>query len=233
MRVRGSLKKVWNLTRRVKYFTLLELIIVVGIIGILAVIFLPNFLEAQTRSKVSVAKANARLLVNAAEAYRVDWNGYPPTAQRLPLDPYGILSDVQLSVLTTPVSYISPAAFHDPFGKVKSLAITVSSHAGVSSDYPIPDPPNPNRSLLYYNYKYFSLWTRNPLINVIGIALVSIGPDRRDSFGAFRPFPPDALPPLARQAGITDPHDTEYDPTNGTISGGDIFGFAGEVPGIH
>ena len=72
-------------------------------------------------------------------------------------------------------------------------------------------------------------WTRNPWIKTRGIALVSIGPDRRDSFGVFRPFPAEALPPLARQAGILHPFDTQYDPTNGTVSGGDIFGFAGEL----
>ena len=48
---------------------------------------------------------------------------------------------------------------------------------------------------LYYNYYYFSQWTRNPLIDVIGIALKSVGPDRRDGFGVFRPFPEAALPP--------------------------------------
>ena len=34
-------------------FTLIELLIVIAIIAILALIAIPNFLEAQTRSKVS------------------------------------------------------------------------------------------------------------------------------------------------------------------------------------
>jgi len=40
-------------------FTLIEILIVVAIIAILAAIAVPNFLEAQTRSKVSRAKADA------------------------------------------------------------------------------------------------------------------------------------------------------------------------------
>ena len=59
-----------------KAFTLIELLIVVAIIAILAAIAVPNFLEAQTRSKVSRTKADMRSLVTAIEAYRADNNDY-------------------------------------------------------------------------------------------------------------------------------------------------------------
>ncbi|MCB2156524.1 type II secretion system protein GspG [bacterium] len=58
-------------------FTLIELLIVVAIIAILAAIAVPNFLEAQTRSKVSRAKADLRTLATGLESYRVDNNNYP------------------------------------------------------------------------------------------------------------------------------------------------------------
>ncbi len=58
-------------------FTLIELLIVVAIIAILAAIAVPNFLEAQTRSKVSRVKAEFRTCATAIEAYRVDYNYYP------------------------------------------------------------------------------------------------------------------------------------------------------------
>jgi len=57
-------------------FTLIELLIVVAIIAILAAIAVPNFLEAQVRSKVSRAKADMRTAATALEAYFVDANTY-------------------------------------------------------------------------------------------------------------------------------------------------------------
>ena len=61
-----------------KAFTLIELLIVVAIIAILAAIAVPNFLEAQVRSKVSRVKADMRSMRTAMEAYRVDYNRYLP-----------------------------------------------------------------------------------------------------------------------------------------------------------
>ena len=64
-----------------KGFTLIELLIVVAIIAILAAIAVPNFLEAQVRSKVSRARADMRSLATALEAYATDNNGFPPNGR--------------------------------------------------------------------------------------------------------------------------------------------------------
>ncbi len=58
-------------------FTLIELLIVVAIIGVLAAIAVPNFLQAQTRAKVARAIGDLKSLGNALEMYHTDMNQYP------------------------------------------------------------------------------------------------------------------------------------------------------------
>ena len=58
-------------------FTLIELLIVIAIIAILALIAVPNFLEAQTRSRVSRVYADLRTMATAVESYSMDC-GRPP-----------------------------------------------------------------------------------------------------------------------------------------------------------
>lgn len=57
-------------------FTLIELMIVVAIIGILAAIAIPNFLQYQLKSKTSEAKSNLGGIKTAQEAYRAEYDEY-------------------------------------------------------------------------------------------------------------------------------------------------------------
>ncbi|HPB31910.1 MAG TPA: prepilin-type N-terminal cleavage/methylation domain-containing protein [Candidatus Sumerlaeota bacterium] len=169
-----------------KGFTLIELLIVVAIIAILAAIAVPNFLEAQTRSKVSRTFADMRTVITALESYAVDYNHYPETR-----NPYR---------LTTPNAFITN----------------------------IPRSPWKERiwpPALGYEYLYVStwgtLWGTNPDdieydyvlytgktdIGALRWELKSNGPNNVDDRELYALF-----------ARI-------YDPTNGTISLGDIVVF--------
>ena len=93
-------------------FTLIELLIVVAIIGILAAIAVPNFLNAQMRAKIANAVSDMRSIDTALEMYRLDNNLYPQW-----LDPSGTAINPlprRLYPLTTPISYMSSVP-QDPF----------------------------------------------------------------------------------------------------------------------
>ena len=59
-------------------FTLWEILITVGIIGILAAIVLPLFQDHIAKTRSSAAKDNLRLLRDAIEIYAVQNNDVPP-----------------------------------------------------------------------------------------------------------------------------------------------------------
>lgn len=80
-------------------FTLIELLVVVAIIAILAAIAVPNFLEAQTRTKVSRGKAEIHTLVSGLQQYYVDNNHFPAD--------WGDDEWRSWTYLTTPVAYLS------------------------------------------------------------------------------------------------------------------------------
>jgi len=99
-------------------FTLIELLIVVAIIAILAAIAVPNFLEAQVRSKVTRCKADMRAMQTAMEMYRLDNGDY------IPDNFSGQQNDVgSYQKLSTPVAYIATVPI-SPFIETENFATT-------------------------------------------------------------------------------------------------------------
>jgi type II secretion system protein G len=207
---------VQKLTRR--GFTLIELLIVVAIIAILAAIAVPNFLEAQTRAKVSRNKADMRSVATAMEAYAVDNNKYPPpwdynnaqtphtwgTFVEIPSGPFHSRTS---GYLTTPVSYMTSLP-SDPF-RTGNATMVAANLISVRTRH------------IYFNIDYFYAGgiagppASNNITNAEKLAgkwfLYSVGPDNNE----FNSAPGVAL--------VSQRVYRDYDATNGTVSLGNIF----------
>jgi type II secretion system protein G len=183
-------------------FTLIELLIVVAIIAILAAIAIPNMLEAQVRSKVSRALADMKSLQTAIEAYRVDENKYPPDGDDaiFPNPLTAFSAHQRLSVLTSPIAYVSSLP-PDPFH------LHFDPNPPVVYLFPEPEPPY---TYAYNTWGSYAGGQGQPAHggNPDNYNFLSLGPSKQ--FDSIR----------GRLA---------YDPTNGTLSPGDIFVFGGNV----
>jgi prepilin-type N-terminal cleavage/methylation domain-containing protein len=195
-----------------KAFTLIELLIVVAIIAILAAIAVPNFMEAQTRAKVSRAKNDLRTISVGLEAYATDNAKYPFPGFMPHLESLGTVLE-----LSTPVPYLTSVAMLDTF--------TPTADA-----LPPPSLLGDHVYVPTYWYENYSGWygldvaadhqdeTHAPFA---GYCIASIGPDRTGSLVAEFPYrigtdqEGNALKLL-------------YEPTNGTKSSGDIARWTGK-----
>ena len=211
-----------------KAFTLIELLIVVAIIAILAAIAVPNFLEAQTRSKVSRARADMRSAATALESYYIDYNVYP-------YDGYSWDGSTRMTAgydynfwflpaeISTPIAYMTSAKLVDPFRKSKPgggnhwqfddvrYRCTQSTWGTKFDEL---GPPAGESSFLDEIRQDQGGW-----------GLVCIGPDYYyGPSGSSTPslFGLNTTESWETGSGYPD-HPQPYDPTNGTVSPGDIL----------
>lgn len=235
--------------KNTRAFTLIELLIVVAIIAILAAIAVPNFLEAQTRAKVSRVKSDQRTIATALESYAVDNNTYPeqgpnnsptwPYSQNT--IPYGAENSPFAIAfrLSTPIAYVASttSVFTDPFFQ------------GFGKDTsPVNDTKYFNYSGDYYSGRIYDSTQDNPL-NAFEVRsnylkqknrwhLRSRGTDgdyekRAGGWEQFLVYggqgsasnPQPAGAPVAYADGG---NSARYDVTNGTISNGDIVRFGSD-----
>jgi prepilin-type N-terminal cleavage/methylation domain-containing protein len=195
-------------------FTLIELLIVVAIIAILAAIAIPNFLAAQTRAKVSRAKADMKSIATAIESYCVDAAQYPPNDGRYGVTPSG---------LTTPISYISSRP-PDPFAIMaideRPLGMGYDDEAKYYTYHRIVSlaecdqngvaPDDPYDAIDYTGanigaFQKYGKWHQ-----------VSLGPDIKYSDGH------DSFMVGPQHDGLFS-FDILYDPTNGAVSFGNVI----------
>ncbi len=197
-----------------KGFTLIELLIVVAIIAILAAIAVPNFLEAQVRSKVSRVKAEFRTIATAIEAYAVDHTRAPREvntdwypgdlidyAAVLSMNPPNTsVNGILWRGLTTPVAYITTIDYLDPFQTVASGSRYDETHYTFHDLKTCAEGPPPAGYLSQFwidALPYYGSWR-----------LGSVGPDKIYSHVTVSGI---------RTAQLV------YDPTNGTVSQGNIW----------
>lgn len=72
-----------GLSRAVRGFSLIEILVVVVIIGILVAVVVPRVMDEPDRARVAKAKQDVQALVTALNMYRLDNYHYPSTEQGL------------------------------------------------------------------------------------------------------------------------------------------------------
>jgi len=174
-------------------FTLIELLIVVAIIGILAAIAVPNFINAQMRARVARVHTDQNAIGTALGMYFVDRNAFPPFLN------WPAFAFIGVPELTTPVAYMAEYPV-DPFYRSEEGHGVPETYKFVKMSYynlDIMEKTGQARGATRFGveeYKHGNRW-----------CVRSFGPNRTADYDSSN----DVFP--------------EYNASNGTISNGDIY----------
>ena len=174
-------------------FTLIELLIVVAIIGILAAIAVPNFLNAQLRARVARTQADQRSIGTALSCYNIDNNAFPPFVNWPEFAFRGVPE------LTTPVSYIADYPV-DPFQTAKE-------------GHGVPE------TIKYVKMSYYNIRIMGRTGQARGNTSFAVEWERQGNRWVLRSFGPDRK---ANYDSALDVY-PGYDSSNGLRSIGDIY----------
>ncbi|MFH1742017.1 MAG: prepilin-type N-terminal cleavage/methylation domain-containing protein [bacterium] len=180
-------------------FTLIELLIVVAIIGILAAIAVPNFMNARIRAKIAKVKSDIRSIAQAHEMYFLDNNTYPPESEDNVFTGNRAISSCGLFFLTNPIAYMSSVP-RDPFQDNTQVRFEGTEAAYETGVFVRIVSSNIRKNVAY------NIFSRGPDMAEDGLWSASpfTGVQRKDGYG------------------------NSYSSTNGLVSAGDIFWYGGD-----
>lgn len=238
-------------------FTLIELLIVVAIIAILAAIAVPNFLEAQTRAKVSRAKNDMRTLATGLESYYVDNNDYPPCST-FGIPGYGVQLNTKpvLERISTPISYVTSGILPNPFRATRrasaatAAATAVNEASGTAASLNAAELANPAyQSFLYQSGNDYGRCAYSgaaggapsfPAESTKSSVWILHSPGPRNHYynlggvlSSSSLISQGTITNAPAGSPLSDCLSLIYDPTNGTVSGGAIWRVGGQVSGNY